>query len=158
MKRVVITGIGAVTPLGNNFKDSWNSLIAGKNGISFLKGTNKDIDSNVKIIGALKGFNADKYLGVKEIKRLDPFIHYAVSSAYMALKDASLLNNGNNKYDIKQAAVIVGSSRGGVTTINNELNKLYRNRHNETKRVNSSRLLSPYVMPSTTNNMASSYI
>ncbi len=156
MKRVVITGIGMVTPLGNTFEDSWDSLMAGRNGISLLAGRN--IPQTIKLAGILKEFRVGKYLKEKEVKRIDPFVQYAVSAASMALQDAFTLDHPGRYYDRNKTAVLAGSSRGGIMTISQSLNKLHRMRFTASKQLKSSRLLSPYLMPSTTTSMAASFI
>lgn len=138
MRRVVITGIGAVTPLGNSFSESWEALKLGRSGIKEI--TRFDIsDLPWKMGGELKGFDPLSFLTKKETNRLDPFIQYAVSAAIMALEDARLLNLGSKK----DTGVIIGSSRGGITMIERELKK-----HRP----------SAYLMPATTISMAASYV
>jgi 3-oxoacyl-[acyl-carrier-protein] synthase II len=174
MNRIVITGIGAVSPLGNSFYESWEAAKAGLSGI--MPVTRFDV-SNVKwkVAGELKGFDAEKYLSKKEINRLDPFVHYAVAAAVMAAGDAGLMEL-NYEVSSKQsnpplppitkegkgwithsslesAGVIIGSSRGGLCTIEKELQKIFLphiNRHISRT--------SAYLMPSTTISMASSYV
>jgi 3-oxoacyl-[acyl-carrier-protein] synthase II len=97
MNRIVITGIGAVSPLGNSFYESWEAAKAGLSGIRPV--TRFDVsDVKWKVAGELKGFDAGKYLSKKEINRLDPFVHYAVAAAVMAAENAGLikkLEDGN---------------------------------------------------------------
>ncbi|GAB4414203.1 MAG: beta-ketoacyl-ACP synthase II [Thermodesulfovibrionales bacterium] len=142
-RRVVVTGIGAVTPLGNSFRDSWDAIKAGRSGTGLITRFDAS-DIPWKVAGELKSFDARAYLSQKEINRFDPFVQYAVSAAIMAVEDAGLINSN--------AGVIIGSSRGGITTIEKELQKLNSSRF----RVHGSRL-SPYLMPSTTVSMAASY-
>ncbi len=149
MRRVVITGIGAVTPLANNFKDSWKLIKSGFNGIDFIT---KFDASNLKwkVAGELKGFEPEKFLSKKEIIKLDPFVHYALTSSIMAADDAGLLNLRSEI--LSSAGVIIGSSRGGITTIEKEIHKLYSlGSPQKTLRISS------YLMPSTTISMAASY-
>ncbi|MEW6002669.1 MAG: beta-ketoacyl synthase N-terminal-like domain-containing protein, partial [Nitrospirota bacterium] len=89
MKKVVVTGIGAVSPLGNSLRDSWESA---KKGISGIGSITRFDSSEIKwkVAGELKGFDAGEYLSQKEINRLDPFIHYAFAAAHMAVEDAGL--------------------------------------------------------------------
>src|SRR4030042_2515904 len=90
MKRVVVTGIGVVSPLGNSFYESWMATKAGLSGI--LPITKFDVsEMRWKVAGELKGFKAGKYLSQKEMNRVDPFVHYAVAAAKMALEDAGLI-------------------------------------------------------------------
>jgi 3-oxoacyl-[acyl-carrier-protein] synthase II len=168
MNRIVITGIGAVSPLGNSFYESWEAAKAGLSGIRPV--TRFDVsDVKWKVAGELKGFDAGKYLSKKEINRLDPFVHYAVAAAVMAAENAGLieqklppllppLSKGRNRGGINSkllnsAGVIIGSSRGGLGTIEKELQKIfspYISRHISRT--------SAYLMPSTTISMASSYV
>jgi 3-oxoacyl-[acyl-carrier-protein] synthase II len=167
--KVVITGIGAITPLANDFLKSWELLKSGKSAIDFIT---KFDPSNCrwKIAGEVKGFEPESYLSTKEILRLDPFVHYAVAAAAMAVQDAGLISSNklqvtsNELNDLKlnsnqnsslvtrhpslnYAGVIIGSSRGGITTIEKELSKL----------LTPNSKLSSYLMPSTTISMAASY-
>lgn len=154
MRRVVITGIGAVTPLADNFFDSW-SLV--KKGISGISRISKFDTTGLSwtIAGEVKGFNPELYLYKKEILKLDPFLHYAVAAATMAAEDAGLLKSKirNSKFEFDNASVIIGSSRGGITTIEKEFQKLYSSYPSPI-----AYRLSPYLMPSTTISMAASYV
>lgn len=138
MQRVVITGIGAVTPLGNSFPESWKALKAGQSGIREI--TRFDVSSLPwRLAGELKGFNPEMFLTKKEATRLDPFVQYAVAAAMMAAEDAGILHSGF----AKDTGIIIGSSRGGITTIEREIR-----RHKP----------SSYLMPTTTVSMAASYV
>jgi 3-oxoacyl-[acyl-carrier-protein] synthase II len=160
MKRVVVTGIGAVSPLGNSIHESWVAAKAGISGIKSITRFNVT-DLRWKIAGEIQGFNVSKYLSPKEIKRLDPFVHYAVAAAFMASEDAGLIQKSeirNQKSEVRDdyltsGGVIIGSSRGGISSIEKELQKMYglRNTRNPLK-------TSAYLMPSTTISMASSYV
>jgi 3-oxoacyl-[acyl-carrier-protein] synthase II len=171
MNRVVVTGIGAVSPLGNSFNESWEATKAGLSGIAPVAKFDVS-DVGWKVAGELKGFDSGKYLSLKEINRLDPFVHYAVAAAIMAAEDAGLINpplppfakggvggitnselRTPNSELLESAGVIIGSSRGGISTIEKELQRKYLSgisRH-------SSRT-SAYLMSSTTISMASSYV
>lgn len=144
MKKVAITGIGAITPLSNDFHSSWSKILEGVSGIDII--TKFDTAATLyKIAGEVKNFDPEIYLSKKEILRLDPFIQYAVASSIMAINDAKL----SEKEDLlSKAGVIIGSSRGGITTIQKELSRL----------LSKSCHISPYIMPSSTISMASSYV
>ncbi len=156
MNRIVITGIGAVSPLGNSFYESWEAAKAGLSGI--MPVTRFDVsDVKWKVAGELKGFDAGKYLSKKEINRLDPFVHYAVAAAVMAAEDAGLISFNSSLVtrhsSLDSGGVIIGSSRGGIGTIEKELQKIFSphvSRHISRT--------SAYLMPSTTISMASSYV
>src|SRR5512139_1801976 len=100
MKRVVMTGIGAVTPMGNSFRESWEAAKYGKSGVGFIT----RFDASYlpwKVAGELKDFDASLSLGQKEIRRVDLFVQYAVSAALMAVDDAGFSLNGStpeNRY------------------------------------------------------------
>lgn len=117
MTRVVVTGIGAVTPLGNTFLDAWGSLLRGQSGV----GTITRFDASAlswKIAGEVREFDPSLFLSTKEVIRLDPFIHYAAAASAMAVSDAGL---SPSHPLIRTASVLVGSSRGGISTIERAL-------------------------------------
>lgn len=156
MKKVVVTGIGAVSPLGNSFYDSWEAAKAGLSGIGPITKFDAS-EMRWKVAGELKGFDAGKYLSLKEINRLDPFVHYAVATAMMAAEDAGLISHHSSlfthHFSLDLGGVIIGSSRGGISTIERELQKIYLS--NMTHQPSH---ISAYVMPSTTTSMASSTV
>ena len=144
MKRVVITGIGAVTPLGNSIELSWEKIIKGLSGIGFI--TRFDSSAcKVKFAGELKGFSPETFIPRKDILRLDPFIHYAVASSLMALEDSGIPQGELKRL---RTAAIIGSSRGGLTGIEKALERYLID----------NRPFSAYLMSSSTINMAASYI
>jgi 3-oxoacyl-[acyl-carrier-protein] synthase II len=148
VKRVVVTGIGAVSPIGNSFFRSWVNARSGLSGIQPT--TRFDVSgSKWKVAGELKKFDAGQFLSLREITRLDPFVHYAVSAALMAVEDAHITNHPS----LAAAGVIIGSSRGGISTLEKELQKKYSSRP-----ASCSSHTSAYLMPSTTISMASSYV
>ncbi len=140
MRRVVITGIGAVTPLGLTFRDSCESLKRGISGVATC--TKVDIsDLPWKVSGEVKGFDPSLYLTKKEINRSDLFIQYALVAATEACDDASLKPPRNT-------AVLIGSSRGGIATLEKAVRESFTNK----------RRLSAYLMSATTITMAASAI
>ena len=91
MKRAVVTGIGAVSPIGNSFYESWQAAKAGLSGIGPI--TRFDTSEiRWEVAGEVKGFDTGAFLSQKEINRLDPFVHYAVAAAIMAAEDAGLIH------------------------------------------------------------------
>lgn len=157
MKRAVITGIGAVSPLGNTFNDSWTYLHNGISGIGPI--TEFDASSmKWKVAGELKKFSPGLYLSDKEIAHLDPFVHYAVASSIMAVEDAGLIKDQaalkSRRSELSSAGVIIGSSRGGISTIERAMAKHLA----YTKQQGPKFRLSPYLMPSTSVNAAASYV
>jgi 3-oxoacyl-[acyl-carrier-protein] synthase II len=145
MKRVVITGIGAVTPIGNTFYDSWEAAKSGLSGIRPV--TRFDAgDLPWKLAGEAEGFSADSYLSVREQRRLDPFGVYAVAASVMAVEDAGLARSPDY---LASGGVIIGSGRGGIGTLEAAFDC-------GAKSVRKSRV-TPYLMPATTVGAASSY-
>jgi 3-oxoacyl-[acyl-carrier-protein] synthase II len=111
MRRVVVTGMGAVTPLGNSFKEAWRALLDKEIGIGPI--TRFDPKGMpFKRAGELKGFKAENYISSKDAMRLDPFVHYAVAAARMAVEDAYL-----KSWELEKGAVVIGSSRGGIGSL-----------------------------------------
>jgi 3-oxoacyl-[acyl-carrier-protein] synthase II len=109
-KKVVVTGMGVVCPLGLNLQEYWAGLLAGKNGIGPI--TRFDPTGYATTIaGELKGFHAEDWIEAKEVRRMDPFCHYAMASAEMAIKDAGW---DLPAYDRDRIGVIVGSGIGGM--------------------------------------------
>jgi 3-oxoacyl-[acyl-carrier-protein] synthase II len=143
MRRVVITGIGVVTPLGNDINTTWDNLIKKCSGIAHITKFNPS-GLPSRIAGELKEFVPEKYIPPKDILRLDPFIHYATATAFMAVEDAGFRPDFNDVC----AGVIIGSSRGGITTMEIALEKHLLH----------GKSFSAYLMSSTTINMASSYV
>src|SRR3989339_1862202 len=160
MKKVVVTGIGAVTSLGNSFHESWTSVKKGLSGIAPLTRFNVP-PMKWKMSGELKGFDAGLYLSQKEMVRLDPFVQYAVAASFMAAEDAQLAQKS-----LASGGVIIGSSRGGTSTIEKAI-RCQRSAISDQdleKKAESWKLkaksfkLSPYLMPSTSVNAAASYV
>ena len=151
MRRVVITGIGAVTPLANNIRSTWDSLINKKSGITAISRFDP-VGLSSQIAGELKQFIPGDFLPQKDILRLDPFVHYAAAAALMASEDAGLISLDSSHVTrqalLEKAGVIVGSSRGGISSMERALEKHIADR----------RPFSAYLMSSSTINMASSYI
>jgi 3-oxoacyl-[acyl-carrier-protein] synthase II len=112
-RRVVITGLGVVTPSGNNLTEFWDNIVHGKSTASLIdRFDTTDFDS--KIACMVKNFDPAKYIGLKEIKRMDPFVRYAVAAAKMALEDAHI---EMDKVNAERVGVLVGSGIGGITTV-----------------------------------------
>ncbi len=153
MKRVVVTGIGAVTPLGNDFNASWISIKSGSSGINSITRFNPDC-MPWKMAGEVKSFNPAPYLTQKEIKTTDLFVQYAVAAGLMAVQDACFLPNiADIANDYNAPGVIIGSSRGGIESIERGFSRLFVAKSNS-----GTPKLSPYLMPSSTIGMAASYV
>src|SRR3989475_8392300 len=112
MQRVVLTGLGAVTPVGNTADEFWSALLQGRSGVGPI--TKFDAtDSPTRIAGEVKNFDPLDFGDKKEARRLDPFLQYAIASAAMAVQDAAL---DTDRIDGSRFGVLIGSGIGGVTT------------------------------------------
>ncbi len=89
-RRVVVTGLGIVSPLGLGVDENERALFEGRSGVGFIKTFVPDKDFPVKIAGEVRGFNPSDYIDHKEVKKMDRFIHYAVACSKMALDDSGI--------------------------------------------------------------------
>ncbi|MDY6843232.1 MAG: beta-ketoacyl-ACP synthase II [Thermodesulfobacteriota bacterium] len=145
MKRIVITGMGAITPLGIGVDVSWKALCAGKSGIDYI--TRFDVNAlPTKIAGEVKNFNPEDYLDKKQIKRMDLFTQYALVSTIMAVEDANIsFADGESE----RVGVIMGIGLGGIETFEKNHALLLNGGYKK---------VSPFFIPMLIANMASSYI
>lgn len=120
LKRVVITGMGAVTPIGNTVEEFWQGLKNGVNGIAPIT-LFDTAEHKIKLAAEVKDFDVDRYLDKKEQRRTDRFCHFGISAAAMAWEDSGLTAETIDPYDL---AVIVGSGVGGLSTMEREHAKL----------------------------------
>lgn len=145
MKRVVITGIGAVTPVGNNVKDSWDKLVAGQHGIAPITGIDVS-DIPVKVAGQVKDFDPLQYFEKKELRRNDPYTRFAVAAAEEALADSK---TKFEDLDAFRVGVIFGSGIGGFQSIETEYEKFLEKGPNR---------VSVFFIPMMISNMAAGEI
>lgn len=141
-RRVVVTGLGIVSPVGNDLKSSWDSILAGKSGASLIT----DFDTTehaVKFACTVKDFDATQYIPVKELKKMDTFIHYGIAAADQAIKDSGIEITEANA---ERIGVAVGSGIGGLPLI--EKNK-------EAMDKGGPRRISPFLIPGSIINMIS---
>ncbi len=118
--RVVVTGVGAITPIGLDVPSTWESLLAGKCGVDYI--THFDAsDHETKIAAEVKGFEPAEYMDRKEVRRMDRFMQLAVGAATQALKDADLKVDESNAEDI---GVFIGTGIGGVGTLSQQFKVL----------------------------------
>jgi 3-oxoacyl-[acyl-carrier-protein] synthase II len=112
-RRVVITGLGIVSPVGNSVEDAWQNVLAGRSGIDRI--TRFDVSSfPVQIAGEVRGFDLGQYLSPKEARRMDVFIHYGMAAGIQAIRDAGLDASGMNP---ERIGVSIGSGIGGLPMI-----------------------------------------
>ena len=143
-RRVVVTGLGILSPIGNNVDDAWNSCIEGKSGI-----TTVDIglaNNPVKIGGRLKDFNPENFLESKEIRRIDPFIQYGIIAANQSIEHSGILDSN---IDLTKVGVNFGAGIGGIDTI--EKNKILLEEKGYKK-------VSPFFVPGSIVNMISGLV
>ena len=135
-RRVVVTGVGAITPLGLNLQETWDGLINGKSGVDFI--TYFDTTHfATKFAAQLKGFDAMNYMDRKLAQRTDEFTQYAIAASDMAIKDSEMnLEKINND----KVGVIYGSGIGGMNTYNNQHNNLNKRDGNPDR-------ISPFFIP-----------
>ncbi|WP_440894903.1 beta-ketoacyl-ACP synthase II [Amphibacillus sp. Q70] len=143
--RVVVTGMGAVTPLGATKDQLWENLIAGKSGIDFITKVNRD-DFPVKVAGEIKDWDPQLYIDKKETKRMDLFTQYAVGAAKMAVEDAGLNIDDQNA---DKVGVWVGSGIGGLETYEEQFRKFLAKGY---------RRVSPFFVPMLIPDMAAGQI
>jgi 3-oxoacyl-[acyl-carrier-protein] synthase II len=140
-RRVVITGLGAVTPLATGVGESWQKLCQGKSGVARI--TKFDASTfNVKIAAELKDFHPEDFLDRKKIRRTDPFIQYALVAARMAIDDARFTISENNA---SRVGVVLGSCAGGMNMYETNLRVLYDSGPDR---------VSPFFIPGFIANMA----
>ncbi len=120
--RVVITGLGAVTPIGNNIDEFWNSMMEGKSGAGMITGFDAS-EYKTKFACQVKDFDPEKYMHKKEMQRMDPFTHYAIAAASMAIEDAAI---DFETLDKERVGVIFGSGIGGMWTYHHQQEQLYQ--------------------------------
>ncbi len=144
-RRVVITGVGMITPLGIGVEQSWNGLLAGRSGIGKI--TQFDAANfPTRIAGEVDGFNPEEYIEPKEIKKMDRFIHFALAAAQMAMNDSGLKITDENA---ERAGVIVGSGIGGLRSIEHYHSVLLEK---------GPRRITPFFIPMLVVNLASGQI
>ncbi len=141
-RRVVVTGLGLVSPVGNNVADTWNAILAGKSGIGPI--TRYDASAHkVNIAGEVKGFDVTEYLSAKEARRMDTFIHYGMAAGLQAFRESGLVITPENADRI---GVNIGSGIGGLQMIEATHNDFLGG---------GPRKISPFFIPGTIINMIS---
>ncbi len=144
-RRVVITGIGAITPIGNDAKTSWTNAKNGVNGIDFIHRYDAS-EYDVKVAGEIKNFDFEEYFGKKQIKRMDRFVQLALVSANEAVADSKM---NFQEMDTYRVGVYYGSGIGGLETIAEQEDKAKEKGYNR---------LSPYFIPSAIINLGAGNI
>ena len=144
-RRVVITGMGIVSPVGSDLSTAWTNIVAGNSGIGPI--TMYDVSAySTRFAGQVAGFKAEDWMGPKEIRKTDRFIHYGVAAAKQAVKDSGLEITDANR---ERIGICVGSGIGGIGSIEDEVAALHKG---------GPRRVSPFFVPSSIINMISGYI
>ncbi len=139
-RRVVVTGVGIVAPVGLDIKSAWQNILAGKSGIQPI--THFDVEPfSTRFGGPIYGFDAEKYVSRKETRKMDKFIHYGMGAGIQAIEDANLEITDENR---KRIGVAIGSGIGGITGIENNY---------EAYRKSGPRKISPFFVPANIVNM-----
>ena len=112
-KRIAVTGLGLLTPVGNDVESTWSAIRAGESGIRPIERFDVS-EFSTRFGGALQAFDRDKYLPAKEARRMDEFMHYGIAAGIQALEDSGLRESG---FEAERFGVAVGSGIGGITTI-----------------------------------------
>ena len=141
-RRVVITGLGVVSPVGNNVDDSWSNIVNGVSGIVLLNNINTEAQT-VKFGGAIKNLDISQYLSPKEVKKMDIFIHYGMAAGIQAFEDSGI---EVTELNAERIGVAIGAGIGGLTTIEKTAD-LFREK--------GPRRISPFFVPSSIINMVS---
>ncbi len=115
-RRVVITGMGAVTPIGNDVPSFWESLVAGRSGIDRISVFDPS-KLDAQIAGEVKGFEPELVMPKKEVRRHDRYVHFAWAASHEALRDAGLPNPIEDEFLAERTGVIIGSGIGGINTM-----------------------------------------
>ena len=140
-RRVVVTGLGAITPIGNNVKDYWEGLKAGKCGIDTI--TAFDVtDFKVKLAAEVKNYNPEEYLDKRSARRLDRFTQFAIIAAREAMKDSGITKENT---DMERVGTFIGSGIGGLDTIEKENRVCFEKGYDK---------ISPMYIPMVISNMA----
>ena len=148
-RRVVVTGLGCISPVGNTVSEAWANLLAGKSGIDLI--TKFDASSfSCKIAGEIKGFDLEAYMGSKEARTMDTFIHYGIAAASQAVADSGLpVGEALDDELANRIGCLIGSGIGGLPMIES-VHAEYMQR--------GARRISPFFVPSTIVNMIAGHV
>ena len=144
-RRVVVTGIGLVSPIGNDLDTFWSNIKKGVCGIDYIESFDTE-EYSVKVAGEIKNFDPKMYMDRKEAKRQDRFCQFSIAASQMAVNDANIDLDNINK---EKFGVIIGSGVGGMLTVESEMKKLYEKGPSR---------VSPFFIPMMISNMASGLV
>ncbi|WP_417775784.1 beta-ketoacyl-ACP synthase II [Stutzerimonas xanthomarina] len=144
-RRVVITGMGMLSPLGNDVPSSWQGILAGRSGIGLIE--HMDLSAySTRFGGSVKNFDVEQYLPAKEARKLDLFIQYGLAASFQAVRDSGLEITDANR---ERVGVAMGSGIGGLTNIENSCKALIEQ---------GPRRISPFFVPGSIINMISGFL
>ena len=148
-RRVVVTGLGCVSPVGNTVDEAWTNILAGKSGIDLI--TRFDASTFAcKIAGEVRNFDLESYISVKEARAMDTFIHYGIAAAMQAVVDAGLpTGDALSEEEATRIGCVIGSGIGGLPLIES-MHTEYTNR--------GARRISPFFVPATIINMTAGHV
>jgi 3-oxoacyl-[acyl-carrier-protein] synthase II len=148
-RRVVVTGLGCISPVGNTVEDAWANLLAGRSGIDLI--TRFDASNFAcKIAGEVKGFNIESYMSAKEARTMDTFIHFGVAAAHQAVIDSGLpLGDALDEETAIRIGCIIGSGIGGLPLIEETHAELVSR---------GPRRISPFFVPASIINMIAGHV
>lgn len=144
-RRVVVTGMGMLSPLGHDVESTWQAILAGKSGVSLIDHFDAS-DLTCKICSRVKNFDATKYMPEKEVKKRDYFIQYGMAAAAQAIEDSGIVVTEENAYRI---GVAIGSGIGGLPLIE---------KYHEVLLESGPRRISPFFLPATLINLAAGQV
>ena len=141
-RRVVVTGLGIVSPVGNDVSTAWGNLLAGQSGITRV--TKFDASAlSCQIAGEVKNFDPAEYIGAKELRTMDAFIHYGLAAGVQAFRDSGIVVTEENA---ERIGVSIGSGIGGLPMIEENCGNLFNK---------GARRVSPFMIPGSIINMIS---
>ena len=148
-RRVVVTGLGCISPVGNTVAEAWSNLLAGQSGVGLI--TKFDASAFAcKIAGEVKGFDLESYISAKEARTMDTFIHYGIAAALQAVQDAGLATGeALDEEEACRTGVVIGSGIGGLPLI--------EDMHGELT-ARGPRRISPFFVPASIINMISGHV
>ena len=148
-RRVVVTGLGLISPVGNTVAEGWANLLAGRSGIANI--TKFDASSFAcRFAGEVKGFQVEDYFPAKDARHMDTFIHYGLAASIQAVRDAGLATNADlSEEEAERIGVVVGSGIGGLPLIEETKAELEKR---------GPRRITPFFVPASIINMISGHV
>ena len=138
MRRVVVTGVGAITPVGNNVETMWENMKKGVNGITTVTRYDPSL-TKAKVVAEVKGFDPTEYIEKREVRRMDLYCQYAVAAAAQAMEDSGI----KDQIEPERFGCYIGSGVGGITTFYEQCENLFTDKN-----------ISPFFIPMMISNIA----